>query len=109
MELNKDCTGIQECFHSVVEKYGREIFLCIYHSNMAGKAMEMLAEQAQKRQSRTIAHAAGVMGTSYNTVVELLGMKYGWTAELLAQVDRDSQLAWAASVQEAETPKIWLQ
>ena len=107
--INSDCSGIEPCFHSVVAKWGREAFLVCWHANMAGEAASRLLAQAEKRQSKEILHAAGVMSQAFNEVVEMLGKAHGWTPEHLAEVDRDSQLAWRESVREAETPKIWLQ
>lgn len=100
--------GIQPCFHEVVRKYGREIFLLVYHSQLAGVAAQRLAEQARKRASRDIATATGILADSYNVLANLLAETQGWTPELLAEVDRAAQIAFQSSVQVPE-PKIILQ
>lgn len=107
-EAEVNMEGIAPCFHDVVSKYGREVFLVCWHANLAGEAMVRLVAQAERRGSKDIAHAAAVLAEAFNFAVNLACVTRAWSPELLAQVNRDSQLAWRESVREAEAPKILL-
>lgn len=100
--------GIAPCFHEVVRKYGRDIFILVWGAQMAGEAAKRLAEQAAKRQSNEIAKATAILSESYNMLAALLVESQGWTPELIAQVDRDAQMAFAGSIQVA-SPVILMQ
>jgi len=107
-ELNKSVEGIPAEFHSVVEKFGRDIFSLVFNAQVAGQAVEVVAAQAEKHASRGLAHAAGVIASAFNEMSNQLCRVNGWTGEMLGEVERDIQLAWKERIVEGDT-KIVLQ
>ena len=93
---------IQPCFRPVAKQYGREIFALVLNSGMARQAMEVLGGLANKHQSRHGMAAAQVMANAYNGAASALCKAKGWDEGLLAQVDRDIQLAFRSQIQVAD-------
>lgn len=91
-----DLTGIEEIFHPVVRKHGREVFLFVMSIGLAGNAAKLLGEQAQKHVSRQIATATAILVEGFNTNSSLLAGLKGWTPELMQEVDKDIRLAFGA-------------
>ena len=109
--------GIDPCFDAVVEKYGREMFAFVMNAGMAGQATEAVAALAQRlaggsaisrQNSALLAHAVGVFSDSFNRLSNALVRKEGWTAEQMEECNQAIQLAYAAKIQTADTPKILL-
>jgi hypothetical protein len=88
--------GIEECFHEVVWKHGRDMFLLVLNAGMAQEAVKKLAERAG--QSRELRHAVQVVAGAFNTLSNELAVTKGWTGEMLAQCERDTQLAFSHKI-----------
>lgn len=89
---------LEPCFRPVAAQYGREMFALVYNAGMAGQAMQVLSQQAQKHHSKSIAHAAGVIASAFNHTSSALAAQKGWSAEMLAQCDRDIGLAFRGKI-----------
>mgnify|MGYP001588248916 FL=1 len=89
---------LDPCFRPVAAKYSREMFALVMNAGMAGQAAEVLTAQAQLHGSRAAAHAVGVMAQSFNQLSNAYCKLQGWEAGMLAQCDRDLQLAFAGKV-----------
>jgi hypothetical protein len=85
-------------FHLVVVKYGREMFALVMNAGVAGQAASILGSLATKHASRGGIHAVGVWAQCFNAVSNDYVAKMGWSAELLAQCDRDIQLAFRGKI-----------
>lgn len=86
---------IEPLFRDVAKRYGREMFALVMNAGMAQQAVAVLASQAEKHGSRKGLHAVGVVSQSFNQVSNAYVKLQGWSEELLAQCDRDIQLAFA--------------
>ena len=90
--------GIDPCFHEVVRKYGRPLFCLVMNAGMATEALGVMAALAQKRGSRQGVKAAEILAQSAGQLMTDYAASQGWTQEILAQCDRDLQLAWASRI-----------
>lgn len=93
-----DMLDLDPVMRPVAAKYGREMFALVMNAGMASQAAEVLAAQAQKRQSRATAHAVGVLSSAFNQVSNAYCKMHGWTEGELAQCDRDIMLAFAGKI-----------
>lgn len=84
-------------------KYGRGMVALVYGAGMSSEAMKTLAAEAARHRSAPGRHALVVLSDVFNQTATALAKKEGWTEEMMAQCDRDIQLAFAGSVQAAET------
>lgn len=80
-------------FHEVVGKYGKEMYLCVMHAGMGGQATAALNEILQRHQSRKGLHGLAMLAQGFNYISNAYCVEMGWTEEMLAQCDRDCQLA----------------
>lgn len=92
-----DVSGYPDCFAAVIRKFGREVFEVVWLAQMGGQAAERLAAQAEKRGSKDIAYATGVLSNAFNVVSNALCKVKGWTPEFLGEVDSAAKVAWAES------------
>lgn len=94
-----DLAGIEPTFHEVVKKYGRPLFALVMNAGLAGQATQVLAAIVEKHHSRGGAHALGVLAQSFNQISNEYVKRMGWEAGMIAQCDRDVQLAFAGKIQ----------
>jgi hypothetical protein len=87
---------IDPVFHTVVKQYGRGLFALVMAAGVAGEAMQVLGEAAKR--DRKLAHAVGVLANAFNGVSNELVRAQGWSDELVAQCDRDIQLAFSGQI-----------
>jgi len=80
-------------FHPVVTKYGRPLFQLVMRAGVANSAAEELRAQVVKHASRRGLHAVFVLSRCFSEMANDYALSQGWTEELIAQVDRDIQLA----------------
>ena len=85
------------------------MFALVYNSNVAGQAVAIIAQQAEKHSSRGLAHAAGVIAQAFNSVSNRLVMLKGWTPEELGECDRAIQVAFRTKIQLVSEGPIVLQ
>lgn len=86
---------IEPLFRDVARKYGRSMFALVMNAGMAQQAAQALATLAQKHASRSGLHAVGMLSSAFNQVSNELVQLQGWDEALLAQCDRDIQLAFS--------------
>lgn len=86
---------IEPLFRDTARKYGREIFALVMNAGMAQQAVAELVRVVQRHGSRSGAHAAGVVAQAFNQVSNAYVALQGWDEALLAQCDRDIQLAFS--------------
>jgi len=98
--------GIATEFHPVVLQYGRELFALCMNAGIAGQAAEQLSLGVGKNPRMT--RALRLFCKSYNELSNEFVMKMGWPPELVAQCDRDIQLAFAGKLVVPEGGKIIL-
>ena len=85
-------------FWPVVDKYGREMFALVMNAGVAGQAASVLASVLQKHHSKHGIHAVGMLANAFNQTSNAYVKKMGWSEELVAQCDRDVQLAFAGKL-----------
>lgn len=102
-ELNTNCDGVQECYHSIIQTYGREAFDLVMMTGLAQQGLSVVMEQAQKYSSRKLAAAGNMLGASYNTISNHYLQLSGISQETLAAVEQEIQRAFAA-----EAPRVQL-
>ena len=90
---------LQPCFRPVAKQYGRELFALVMNTGMTREATSVLAQLATKHHSKHGMHAVQVVANSYNSVANALCQAKGWNEGLLAQVERDIQLAFHSQIQ----------
>ena len=93
VDAEEEMLDIPPAFHSVVKQYGREMFALVMNAGMGGEAAKVLSAFVQKHQSHHSAHALGVLASSFNQISNAYVKQMGWSEELVAQCDRDCQLA----------------
>jgi hypothetical protein len=101
MPLNGTDTDLEDIpahFHDVVRKYGRDMYFLVMHAAMAGQATAVMQEIFAKHQSRHGLHAVALVAQGFNVLSNAYCAKMGWTEEVLAQCDRDCQLAARSAI-----------
>jgi hypothetical protein len=86
---------IEPHFRPVAQKHGRALFAAVMLAGMGRQAVVVLMALSEKHRSRYGANATMQLGSSVEQLVNALAVEKGWTAEVLAQVDKDIQDAWA--------------
>jgi len=107
--MNDPYAGISKEYHPLVDRYGRDLFLLVWWSQLAGIACEKLTAQAEKRQSKDIAYANAMLGEGFNTLAQLLIERASFTQEQLIEVDREIQLTFRESLARVQAEPIILQ
>lgn len=82
----------------VAAKYGREMFALVMNAGMASQAAEVLVGQVRKHSSRAGLHAVGVLTQAFNQVSNAYCKLKEWDEGILAQCDRDIQMAFAGKI-----------
>ena len=95
-ESNRDLDPI---FRPVANKYGRDMFALVMNAGLCSQATEILMGLASKHHSQHSMHALGVLSNGFNEISSAYCKLQGWDAGMLAQCDRDIQLAFAGRVQ----------
>lgn len=85
-------------FRPVAQKYGRELYSTVLAIGLSRQAAEKLYDFVAKHHSRHALIALQTLLDSYNGMSSGFVASRGWTEELLAQCDRDLQLAWAGKL-----------
>ena len=90
---------LPEEFRPVAMKYGRHMFALVFDAGMCSQATGILAELANKHQSRGGIHAVQVLANAFNEISTAYAKSKGWDEAILAQCDRDIGLAFQGKVQ----------
>ena len=93
---------ITEALRPVAKQYGRELFAVVMATGICTVAMQHLGELVQRTASRKGASALNILGQHFNQVLIAYCTGQGWTEGLIAQCDRDVQIALRQSI---VTPK----
>lgn len=96
--VEDEMLDIDPVMRPVVIKYGRKMWALVMNAGMAGQAADVLAVIVQKHQSKHGAHAVGVLAQSFNQLSNAYVEEMGWEEGLVAQCDRDIQLAYAGKL-----------
>jgi len=102
-----DLDGIPEWAHPLVKQYGRSMFALVLNAGMSQQAAAVLNEIVSKHRSIHGQRALAILADAFNQVSNAYAEAKKWDPELLAQCDRDCQLAFSKSVQPV-TPAILL-
>lgn len=94
----EDLSSIPPEFHEVVRKYGREMYALVMNAGMAGQAAMVLGAICEQVADPRMSHAVGVLATSFNQIANALVVAKGWDEALIAQCDRDIQLAFRGKI-----------
>ena len=89
---------IEPAFREVAQKYGRSMFGLVMNAGMAGQAAALLAQAADKHKSQHSLHAVSVLAQAFNQVSNAYVKQMGWDEALIAQCDRDIQLAFKSKI-----------
>ena len=89
---------ITEALRPVAKQYGRQLFSTVMATGVCSVAMQHLAELVQRTASRRGASALNILGTQFNLVLNAYCAGQGWEEGLIAQCDRDVQLALRQAV-----------
>ena len=85
-------------FWPVIAQYGREMFAFVMNAGMARQAAGVLAAFIDKHHSQHSAHAYAVFAQAMNVTNAQYVTKMGWEEGMLAQCDRDIQLAFSKKI-----------
>lgn len=85
-------------FAGVVEQYGEEIVACVLDAGLCSEAVEKLVGVGRATQRWEVLAAVTVLARAYNSMSSAYCKEKGWSEELLAQCDRDLQLAFAGKL-----------
>jgi hypothetical protein len=83
----------------VALKYGRDMFALVFDAGMCSQATQVLATLANKHMSKSGIHAVQVLASAFNEISTAYAKSKGWDEAVLAQCDRDIQLAFQGKVQ----------
>lgn len=97
---------LDPCMRPVAAQYGRPMFALVHNAGMAGQAAEVLGRLVAKHSSQHSSHALGVLVVAFNQTSNALCVREGWTQEMLAQCERDIQLAFKGKLHVAGTSLI---
>lgn len=89
-------------FAEVIAEQGEGLFLLVWNAGMAGEAIAVLTQAAQKHSSRHSLQAVVVVAQAFNEIAEALRSQGGWTREQLEACDAAIKRAFAARI---EVPK----
>lgn len=101
-ELAERFPQVDRCFREVCDKYGLDMFALVFNAGMAGQAAAVLA-QAQRKPE--LLHATSVLAQAFNALsndyfrARNAAEPEHWTEAMVAQCDRDVQLAMAGRIQ----------
>ena len=82
----------------MAQQYGRSLFGLVMNAGMAGQATAVLGGLVRKHSSQHNAHALTVLANAFNQVSNAYVAQMGWSKELVAQCDRDCQMAFASRI-----------
>lgn len=82
---NPELEGIEECFHPVVERYGRAMFALVMNAQMGGQAVGVLASVMEKAHSKHGLHAVQVLANCFNQISNDYVKKMEWKEEDVAE------------------------
>ena len=85
-------------FRDVATRYGRDLFMVVFNAGLASQATQVLATFAGKHRSQHSTHAVGVLARAFNEISTAYCKQMGWNEGMLAQCDRDIQLAFQGKV-----------
>lgn len=91
--LEEDLSGIPEKFVPVARKHGRALWALVFNSNIAQSALQQVAAQATKHQSRALAMAGVALGNVLRDMSSAYAGRCGWTQEQVDECARDCMLA----------------
>ena len=89
---------VDPAFRPVVAQYGRSMFALVMNAGMCGQAASVIAGLVEKHQSIHSAQALSVIADAFNQISNAYVKQMGWSEELVAQCDRDVQLAFAGKI-----------
>ena len=92
--------GTDPVFDGVIEKYGQDMFALVMAAGVAGQAAEAAAALGQHNPK--MLHAVGMLAGCFNQVSNALVIAKGWDEALVAQCDRDIQLAFSGKIATAD-------
>lgn len=95
-------------FRGVVVKHGRGLWALVMNAQMGAHAAGVLVELARKHSSRGGVHAIGVLANAFNQTTQELCVAKGWTAEAIAECDRDCRAAMAGKLAVPESKIVLL-
>lgn len=91
-------TGLPPEFTPVVEAYGLPMVQAVLDAGLCSEAVGKLAAIGRASGRGEILPAVMILAKAYNRISSAYCRDRGWTEELLAQCDRDLQLAFAGKV-----------
>lgn len=95
-ETNKDLDPI---FRPVADKYGRDMFALVMNAGLCSQATQILTGLAAKHRSQHSLQAIGILSRGFNEISQAYCIMKGWDSAILAQCDRDIQLAFSGKIQ----------
>ena len=79
----------------VVMKHGRPMVALVFGAGLGSEATKVLAERSR---GGAVLHAVRVLAQVYNETSTAYVKSQGWTEGMLAECDRDIQLAFSAQI-----------
>lgn len=106
---NLELEGIEECFHPVVERYGRAMFALVMNAQMGGQAVDVLASVMEKAHSTHGLHAVKVLANCFNQISNDYVKKMEWKEEDVAACASAIEVAYRTKLIIPQTEAIVLQ
>lgn len=95
-------------FKPVVLEYGADMVGTVLDAGLCSEAVKKLVEVGQVTRRPEVLAAVAVLARAFNSISSAYCHEKGWTEELLAQCDRDLQLAYAGKLIVPEGGRIVL-
>jgi hypothetical protein len=83
---------------NVVMKHGRPMVALVFGAGLGSEAMKVLGELADRSRDGRVLRAVRVLAQVYNEVSTAYAKQAEWTEGMLAECDRDIQLAFSAQI-----------
>lgn len=100
-EQKNDCEGVPVELHSVVAKFGREVFDFVLATGLASQALEAAGQVVQRHASRKGLQAVMVLADQFGKVCGAYLARAGWDEATLAECDQAIRLAWGSRIEVA--------
>ena len=92
-------------FEGVAQAHGEEMLQAVLDAGLCSEAVGKLVEIGRASGRGDILPAVRVLARAYNRISSVYCKEKGWTEEMLAQCDRDLQLAFAGKIWTPEEGK----
>jgi hypothetical protein len=94
---------------NVVMKYGRPMVALVFGAGLGSEATKVLGQLAECSRDGAVLHAVRVLAQVYNETSTAYAKSQGWTEGMLAECDRDIQLAFSAQLVRVDGGLLGLQ